>query len=203
MVLGLLNGYTWECVTVYFYTPSNKVREGIILTCLCFCVNVCHPFVRKISSDPLILIMQPNLVWWCIIMTRSVTQKGWVSIFKVKVTVRVQILREYLSGPPSSEPPNLPETWYVSNLVHYHDLGCHVKRLGSYLQLQGQGHSAGSNPQTISSELFVTRFGIMVHHHESECCVIILDCCSHISRSRSQWRFKSSANIKLLVRTIS
>ena len=39
-----------------------------------------------------------NLVWCCIIMTWSVMQKGWVPIFKVKVTLRAHIL----SNPVSS-----------------------------------------------------------------------------------------------------
>ena len=45
---------------------------------------------------------------------------------------------------------------------------------------QGQVQSVGPNPQKItsgSSEPFATKLGIVVHYHEPECCVAILDCC--------------------------
>ena len=48
------------------------------------CPSICRTFVQKIFSEP----PQPNLVWWCIIISWSVMQKGWVPIFKVKVTLR-------------------------------------------------------------------------------------------------------------------
>ena len=37
------------------------------------------------SSEPLNRRMQPNVVWWCIIMTQSVMRKVWVPIFIVCV----------------------------------------------------------------------------------------------------------------------
>ena len=66
-------------------------------------------------------------------------------VIKDKVTLRVQILREYLPGQ------------YLLNhltllthgmLVQNHDPECHAIRLGSYIQ--GHGHSAGTNPQKIT-----------------------------------------------------
>ena len=48
-----------------------------------------------------------------------------------------------LSGRPF-EPLNCMQPNFVSMMVHHHDLECHAKRFGSYLQ--GQGHGAGSNP---------------------------------------------------------
>ena len=52
-------------------------------------------FVQMISSkQPNILL--PNLVLWCIIMSRSVMQKDWFAIFKVKVTVKVKNFIESL-----------------------------------------------------------------------------------------------------------
>ena len=59
--------------------------------------------------------------------------------------------------------------------IHIMTPECHAKRLGSCLH--GQGHSAGSNPQKINIsrtfEPFATRFGIVAHHLELECCVTI------------------------------
>ena len=74
------------------YTSHNEVRGGGVYWNQVVCVSVCHTFVWKISSEPL-NCMQPNLVWWCIIMTQFVMQKGWVPIFKDKVTVQAQILK--------------------------------------------------------------------------------------------------------------
>ena len=42
----------------------------------------------------------------------------------------------------------------------------------------GQGHSVGPNPQKITSwsvEPFATKLGIVMHHHEPEWCVTMLD----------------------------
>ena len=90
-------------------------------------------------------------------------------------------------------------------MVHHHNPECYAKRLGSYLQ----GHSAGSNSQnltvsSISPEFFLpfaTKFGIVVHHHESECCVTILDCClegqGHSEGSNPQGIFVRTISSKL------
>ena len=34
-----------------------------------------------------------TMVWWCIIISQSVMQENWFAVFKVKVTVRVQIIQ--------------------------------------------------------------------------------------------------------------
>ena len=62
-------------------------------------------------------------------------QKVWVPIFKVKVTVWIQILKELFIS------------WI---LVHHHELECCVTILACCPQ--GQGHSEGSNPQGIFNE---------------------------------------------------
>ena len=94
------------------------------------------------------------------------------------VSVCDTLVRKISTEPLNCMQPNL--VW----VVHHHDPECHAKRLGSCLQ--GQGHSLGSDTLkiiTVSSispellNLFVTEFGIVVHHHTLECCVAILDCC--------------------------
>ena len=55
-----------------------------------------------------VLCVQPNLALWCIIMSQSVVWQFWIGVLKVKVTVRVQILREYIiCSDKSSEPLDL------------------------------------------------------------------------------------------------
>ena len=40
-----------------------------------------------ISSEPLNILL-PNLVWLCSIISQSVMQKNWFTVFNVKVTAR-------------------------------------------------------------------------------------------------------------------
>ena len=49
-------------------------------------------FVKKIFSDLLNLLLQ-NLVWWCIIMSQIFFQKDWFAVFKVKVTVKENVIK--------------------------------------------------------------------------------------------------------------
>ena len=49
-------------------------------------------FVLMISSESLNLL-PPNLLLWCIIMNQIVFQKDWFAVFKVKVTVKYNIIR--------------------------------------------------------------------------------------------------------------
>ena len=81
----------------FCYTPRKKAggRGGggeHILESPCPCVRlfscICLPgFVQKISSEQLSLLY-PNLVWWCIVLSRCIMQKNGDAIFKFKVTIR-------------------------------------------------------------------------------------------------------------------
>ena len=42
-------------------------------------------------------LLQPNLVWWYIIISQIVLWKDWIAMFKVKVTAEVQNFLEFLS----------------------------------------------------------------------------------------------------------
>ena len=44
----------------------------------------------------LLNLLQANLVWWCIVMSQIVFQKDWFTVFKVKVTVKNNIIKIWL-----------------------------------------------------------------------------------------------------------
>ena len=104
----------------------------------------------------------------------------WIAVFKVKVTVRVQIIQEYLCG------------WYLlnqlpsfMNLVWWCIIMTRgVMRKGWVPIFKVKGTVRAQKLQKIcffriswSFEPFVTRLAVPVHHHKSEFCVTILDCC--------------------------
>ena len=45
----------------------------------------------------LLNLLQPNLVWWCIIMSQIVFQTDWYAVFKIKITVKDHIINLWLS----------------------------------------------------------------------------------------------------------
>lgn len=86
-----------------------------ITVSLSVCLTGCVCFVRTISCEELSL-SQPNVVRWCISMSRRVVRNNWIVVFKIKVTIRVQ------SSPQSvrvSFPYSLTcssfcrQTWYI------------------------------------------------------------------------------------------
>ena len=54
-------------------------------------------FVQMIFSESLNLLL-PNLVWWCIIMSQIVFRKDWSAVFKIKVTVKNNLVKLWLFG---------------------------------------------------------------------------------------------------------
>ena len=50
-------------------------------------------FVQMTFSESLNLLLLPNLVWWCIIISQNVLQKDWFAVFKVKVTITDNIIK--------------------------------------------------------------------------------------------------------------
>ena len=92
-------------------------------------------FVQMIFSKPPNILF-PNLVLWCIIMSRRVMQKDWFAIFKVKVTASAHMIKIwqfllYLLNCWSF----CYQTWFNSN---NHKPMCFMKKLDCYVQ--GQGH---------------------------------------------------------------
>ena len=122
-------------------------------------------------------IWKVHNVWLTVLVSHSWTKFGGI-LESVYPSVHVSHL-----CPDDIFRTTEPYTTKLGMIIHHHDpVECHAKQLSSYLQ--GQGHSAGSNPQkimvsSISPELFnlATKFGIIkVHHHTLECYVTILDC---------------------------
>ena len=142
--------------------------------CPCFRVSVCHAFVRKIFSKSL-NCMQPDLVWWCIIMIWSAMRKGRVPIFKVKVTVQAQILKKitfcriFWTFEPFATK--------FSIVVHHHDLECCV---------------------TISD-----CYPLMIHHKEPECFMAIWDCCHQGQGDIGGWNLQGISSSSVTQQGVS
>ena len=75
-------------------------------------------FAQMISSKPPNILF-PNLVWWCIFMSRSVMQKDWLAMFMVKVTARAHMIN-WTADPFATK---------LGLMVHYHKPMCLMKKL--------------------------------------------------------------------------
>ena len=78
-------------------------------------------FVQMIFSESL------NLVWLCIIMSQIVCPRNWFAVFKVKVTVKDNIIKIWLFN-MLSELLN-PFATKLGLMVYYRKVDCLVKRL--------------------------------------------------------------------------
>ena len=72
---------------VHYHKPEFLMKK---IRLLCSRSKSQHNF--NVSSELLILLL-PNLVWLCVIMTQSVFQKDWFALFKFKVTVKDLIIK--------------------------------------------------------------------------------------------------------------
>ena len=54
-------------------------------------------FFLSYLPNCLLILLQPNFVWWYIIINRNVMLESMVAVFKVKVTLKVQDTSECLS----------------------------------------------------------------------------------------------------------
>ena len=81
-------------------------------------------FVQVIFSESLNLLL-PNLVWWCIIISQIVFQKGWCIVFKIKATVTDYVIKMWLSIFWTAD----PFMTKLGFMAHHHKLDCLVKRL--------------------------------------------------------------------------
>ena len=102
-------------------------------------------------SSELLILQQPNLVWWYMIISQNVLWKNWYIVFEVKVRVKGQNVSFY------PDDIFLTAEHFVTKLgvvMQHHELGGHGKRLDC--NFLGQGHSMGSYDQfmTISAVSF-------------------------------------------------
>ena len=125
-----------------------------------------------ISSKPPNILF-PNLVLWCIIMNRSVRQKDCFAIFKVKFTLRAQMIKiwqflSYLLNCWSF----CYWTWFDSTLsyarVFYGDIGLLCSRSKSQQHFKMSMNVCPDNIFWIA-EPFTTKLGMVIHHYEQNC----------------------------------
>ena len=55
--------------------------------------SICQWMFAWMISSELQNILLPNFRWWCSIMSQSVCEKNWFTVFNVKVTVRAYIIK--------------------------------------------------------------------------------------------------------------
>ena len=138
----------------------------------------CLPgFVQKTSSEQLNLLY-PNLIWWCIVLSRCVMHKNWDANFKVKVTIRAYIITIWLFQ--LYQCYNIFWTdgvffcfFYRTLLVDHHKPK-HTLKMSCCCV--GQGYCNGSKFNLIqcpdgtlwTAEAYVTEFGTVIHHHEPQ-----------------------------------
>ena len=106
-----------------------------------------------IFSESLNLLL-PNLVWWCIIMSQVFFQKDWFAVFKMKITVKNNIIKIWLPN-ILSEPLILLRLnlvwWYIIN----HKVDCLVKRLDCSVVVMVKFTEKVQNSSEHSSEWYL------------------------------------------------
>ena len=129
-------------------------------------------FVQMISSKPPNILF-PNLVLSCIIMSRSVMQKDWFAIFRVKVAARAHMIKiwQFLLYLLNCW-PFCYQTWFASI---YHKPECFYGEIGLLCsRSRSQQHFKMSMNVCLDifwiTEPFATKLGTVMHHHEPDCC---------------------------------
>ena len=126
--------------------------------------------VQTISSEPRNILL-PNLVCLCSIMSQSVMQKNWFTVFNVKVTARAYLFKIWLFL------LYLLNCWSICNqlglIVQHHKLERPVEKWD--FCIQGQGHSKGSKCQWMFVRMIFSKSQIillpnLVWYHEPEAC---------------------------------
>ena len=138
-------------------------------------------FVKKIFSDLLNLLLQ-NLVWWCIIMSQIFFQKDWFAVFKVKVTVKENVIKICLFNVSSELLVFLQLNlvwWYIIIrwIVLWKDW---IALLWSRSRSQKRFRiPVNVHLDNISSaaERPVTKLGMVMQHHGPKCHARRLVCC--------------------------
>ena len=124
--------------------------------------------VFMISSE-LLILLQPILVWWYIIISQSVSWKCWIIIFYIKITARVQNVNECLSTGYLNHQTFCFKTWYcdASSWVR---VSC--KKIGLLFSRSRSQHgliwSDCGNFYCIfwTADPFATKLDLMAHHHK-------------------------------------
>ena len=126
-------------------------------------------FVGMIFSESQNILL-PNLVWWCSIISQSVMQKNWFTIFNVKVTARAYIIKIWLFL------LYLLNCWSVCNQTWFDRPARWEKKCLLWSGSRSQWRfkmSVNVCPDDIvwTAEYFVNKLGMVMQHHEPECYV--------------------------------
>ena len=137
-------------------------------------------FVQMVFSESLNLSL-PNLVSWCIIICQIVFQKDWFAVFKVKVTVKDNIIKIWLFN-ISSELLIILQLnliwWYIIIrwIVLWKDW---TALLWSSLRFNISVNVLLDNISSVS-EPSVTKLCMVVQHHGPKCHARKLVCCLQV-----------------------
>ena len=141
-------------------------------------------FVQMIFSESLNLLL-PNLVWWCIIMSQIVFKKDWFAVFKVKVTVKDNIIKILLFNILSELLILLQQNlvWWciiIRCIVLWKDW---IALLWSWSHSQKRFRipvNIHLNDLYSAAEPSVTKLGMMMQHHGPKCRGRRLVCCLQV-----------------------
>ena len=138
-------------------------------------------FLQMIFSESLNLLL-PNLVWWCIIMSQIVFQKDWFAVFKIKDTVKDNMIKIWLFSIVSELLILLQLSlvwWHILTMmiVLWKD---RIALLWSKSRSQKRFRiPVNVHLDDISSvaEPSVTKLGMVMQHHGPKCLARRLICC--------------------------
>ena len=124
----------------------------------------------------------PNLLWWCIIMSQIVFQKDWFAVFKVKVTVKDNIIKIWLFSILSELlillPLNLVCLYIIIRwIVLWKDW---IALLWSRSRSQKRFSIWVKDNISSAAEPSVTKLCMVVQHHGPKCHARKLVCCLQV-----------------------
>ena len=148
-------------------------------------------------SSELQIILFPNSVWLWSIMSQSVKQKNWFSVFNVKVTMRAYTteIRLFLLC--------LLNCWSVCNQTWFDSTtsyaGVSLAKIGL---LRSRSRSQQRFKMLVNVcpddtfwtvDHFDTKLGMVIEHHESECYTVTFGCCL-------QWQGHSEGLLNYIIK---
>ena len=122
-------------------------------------------FVWMISSEPQIILI-PNMVLHCSIMSQIVMQKNWFTIFNVKVTARAYIIKIWLFL------LYLLNCWPICNQIWFDTTTLSAQvfcaKIGSRQRFKMLMNVCPDDAFWIADH-FDTKLRMVMQHHEPEC----------------------------------
>ena len=110
--------------------------------------------------------------------------KDWFAVFKVMVTVKDHMIKIQLFYVIWTTAPFATK---LSFMAHHHKLNCLVKRFDCSVVVKVKVTERLTIPVNVhvdgifsTAEFFVTKLGMVMHHHRPECHARRLVCCLHV-----------------------